>query len=110
MSNGCSADEDDARHAKLCSILEPLTIGCEMLFAGGFLNGCKESSTNVGDGHESGVGVLLADGFEVLAFDGFAPDGDAANVSLGVSFDALGDGPRLGGEGVKGDVLVAHGM
>ena len=110
LTNGGAADEDDAGHAKFGGIAQPLAVGFEVLLASGFFDCGEEAAAHVGDGGESGVGVLLADRFQVLAFDGFAPNGDAADVSLGKAFDALGDGPRFGGKGVEGDVRITHGI
>ena len=108
LADGSTADEDEGGHAEFGGVANELPVIGEGVLASFFGFPGEEASAHVRDGGESGVGVLLADFFEVLFGDSFFPDGDAANSSAGVVLDALGDRPRFVGEGVESDVLVGH--
>lgn len=104
LADGGTADQDDFVNAERFGLADRGEVGGDGLVSCFGGEPGKKAAAHERHRFESGIGEVLAGGFEVNTGERFPPNGDAADAFAGVVLDALGEAPRFVGEGVNGEV------
>ena len=105
-----ATNHDDHRQADELGFFQGLQVLIDRFFAIRCGQCGEKSATDEGNRSESAIGEMGSDFFQILACDGFTPDGNSTYACAGVILDAFSYRPRLIGKGMDGELLWIHGF